>query len=446
MIRWLKRGLWLVAWSVWIWLGFGLYRELPRDLGPAIAKISVGKNVQDLGFIDDSNLVALAIETGGDASTIAVVDVETGRRFSETPGPSLRDYIVSRHGNVFTRRLPKTEPGANDLGLYMIDLKAPTWKRVSRRKANQISVHSERPWVVFTEAIEGEGRRQPFYVVDFRSGKEIAVESGVPSSPWQVDARFLPGTDRVFVFTRHDRAHFREGETKAAEIWRMADPPVMEKRIVGISFGPWQTYSTTGMVAFTESFRDADADVYDLYKGEYVFSYPPLTDRTGAFASIGVWPTITLDGKRLIAGDPATLWNLENKKAIWVPGQFDRSSPGSLEHFQVTEWWSSHWYKLAPKLSYKTYSLRSMKDGSLYLRTSADLHGLATRMNKQKTLAIDAMTGDVYRLPLPANWKLLTLCQTILGLPLLLLWSVLYLLKRRRLRRAAKTLVSSNPD
>src|SRR5262245_10823400 len=33
MRRWLCRGLWLLAWSFWVWLGVGLYRELPRDIG-----------------------------------------------------------------------------------------------------------------------------------------------------------------------------------------------------------------------------------------------------------------------------------------------------------------------------------------------------------------------------------------------------------------------------
>src|SRR4051794_23075083 len=34
MRRWLPRALWLLAWSFWAWLGWGLYRELPRSLTP----------------------------------------------------------------------------------------------------------------------------------------------------------------------------------------------------------------------------------------------------------------------------------------------------------------------------------------------------------------------------------------------------------------------------
>jgi hypothetical protein len=34
-MRWLKRSLWISAWGVWAWLGVGLYRQLPREPGPA---------------------------------------------------------------------------------------------------------------------------------------------------------------------------------------------------------------------------------------------------------------------------------------------------------------------------------------------------------------------------------------------------------------------------
>src|SRR6476660_10364094 len=35
----IKRICWITAWGVWLWLGFGLYRELPRDLGRVVCKL-----------------------------------------------------------------------------------------------------------------------------------------------------------------------------------------------------------------------------------------------------------------------------------------------------------------------------------------------------------------------------------------------------------------------
>jgi hypothetical protein len=34
--------LWLLAWSFWVWLGFGMHRELPRDLGPTFGVVAKG--------------------------------------------------------------------------------------------------------------------------------------------------------------------------------------------------------------------------------------------------------------------------------------------------------------------------------------------------------------------------------------------------------------------
>jgi hypothetical protein len=39
-MRWLKRFFWLFAWGAWAWLGFGLYRELPRSLGSLVSTSS----------------------------------------------------------------------------------------------------------------------------------------------------------------------------------------------------------------------------------------------------------------------------------------------------------------------------------------------------------------------------------------------------------------------
>jgi len=39
-----RRLVWLAAWGVWAWLGVGLARELPRELGPPIGKLPLGKD------------------------------------------------------------------------------------------------------------------------------------------------------------------------------------------------------------------------------------------------------------------------------------------------------------------------------------------------------------------------------------------------------------------
>ena len=50
MKHWLSRSLWLAAWSFWLWLGFGLYRELPRELGPVVCRLPMNEAESTIGF------------------------------------------------------------------------------------------------------------------------------------------------------------------------------------------------------------------------------------------------------------------------------------------------------------------------------------------------------------------------------------------------------------
>jgi len=431
-MRWVRPGLWIAAWGVWVCCGFGLYRELPRDPGLPLATIPKGWRG---GFIDDTNRLIGGVKDG-DADAIQITDAETGAVVSSTDGPSMDDILARRGSLVFARSLGKKRAAEAGPGLFLLDVATGQAKRLSCRRPSQASLHSVRSLLVYTdERTYPDG--QVFYVVDFETGAETAVKTQFPNEPWPADATFLPNSDRVVVHTRTDRAHKRPGERMWAELWRLDPPPVRERTFEGISFGMWPAFSSTGLVAFTESLRDADVDVFDLIQGRYVFSDPPREQRTGAFPPIGAPPVISRDGRRLLAGAPAVLWNLETKRALWRPDTFDQSGGGSQQCFAVKEWWSNYWHKLAPKLQYRTYALRSMEDGSLMFRTSADVWGLATGMNQQKTLAVDSVTGRVLRVPFPVNYPLLAISQTILALPLILLWLVLRWRRKRRERRFA---------
>lgn len=53
-MKWIKRGLWVAAWGVWVWCGFGLYRELPRAF-PLACDLSLPPNSTLCGFIADTH-------------------------------------------------------------------------------------------------------------------------------------------------------------------------------------------------------------------------------------------------------------------------------------------------------------------------------------------------------------------------------------------------------
>jgi hypothetical protein len=84
MKRWLPRSLWLLAWSFWVWLGWGLYRELPRDLGPAVCQIPLENSWWIVGFLVDRHaIVARDLRPPTLPFRFAVFDAHDGARMHE---------------------------------------------------------------------------------------------------------------------------------------------------------------------------------------------------------------------------------------------------------------------------------------------------------------------------------------------------------------------------
>src|SRR5262249_9714102 len=93
MRRWLPRTRWLLAWSFWVWLGFGLARELPRRLGPALATLPKGGGITTVGFIGDTNRVVLLDSTTNAATTVSEYDAESGNQIFSVSGPVGNDFL-----------------------------------------------------------------------------------------------------------------------------------------------------------------------------------------------------------------------------------------------------------------------------------------------------------------------------------------------------------------
>jgi hypothetical protein len=80
-MKWLKRCLWLAAWSVWLWLGFGLYLGLPRNQGTAIGRIPLKTNEYVRGFLGNTHNVIIEEPTpSGGRGWFDVYDIHSGDR------------------------------------------------------------------------------------------------------------------------------------------------------------------------------------------------------------------------------------------------------------------------------------------------------------------------------------------------------------------------------
>src|SRR5688500_17339830 len=95
-----RRACWTAARGVWLWLGFGLHQELPRDLGPPIvARPLKDANLQvvtPVGFIGDTNRFVVVYRVGEHLRSfteIRVYNGETGEVVLTAPGPAYSDFL-----------------------------------------------------------------------------------------------------------------------------------------------------------------------------------------------------------------------------------------------------------------------------------------------------------------------------------------------------------------
>src|SRR5262245_58348328 len=133
---------WLLAWSVWFILGVGLYRELPRELGPVVRVLPFQSRERTMGFLPDGKSVATMLLPGRNGpTTIFVYDVETGNRVRTISGPSYEELLLSseffpgrksvsdvrRNGVILTRVRPATTTRGASNGLHLLNLADGGW-------------------------------------------------------------------------------------------------------------------------------------------------------------------------------------------------------------------------------------------------------------------------------------------------------------------------------
>lgn len=210
MTRWLKRGFWLSAWSCWVWLGFGLHRELPREFKQTSGDLGLRGAERPVGFVGGGDLVLTETSLPNDRSRFVVWDAA---------GPSRRFECVTPLGWRTTRVAPSHAVafGGPFDGVFramtvveVLDLQTGGRRRLAD-EAEVVGVHPTRSWVAL--AIKGprdvaEGRSFPcsnLWVVDFRTGSRIFEWSDSQTNadgPRILDCQF-DGDDGIFVFADH---------------------------------------------------------------------------------------------------------------------------------------------------------------------------------------------------------------------------------------------------
>jgi hypothetical protein len=456
-MKWLIRSLWLAAWGVWLWLGVGLHRELPRKFGPRIANLNLQPGFdQAVGFIGETNRIVVTrsppadgplglVQARRSAKSVEVLDVATSIREGGTSPP--REFDASdfatlrfapRYGFLFLVHHDHGIGGSGNVryrGLNVLDPLSGGWRNLAPGVIDPPIIHKEQPWIAFVQRA-GWGQPPRLVVVDFITNKRLLDRA--EGRNWKFADRpyFVPKGSTLVVPVRSPGKHATLDDLDF-ELWDLEGEPRLARTVSGWRIGDRASVSSTGRIAFGA--HDPDSiHVFDVKQARLVFSDLPRSERpigqSGPIHQpIGV--EIAQDGRRVVGA--SGLWDVDGGRHLWRPNSNERlHGAGDGAHFVVDEHWGDFWKRWFPTFSYNTRALRRLDTGEFVYRVShrQSLFGLeATR--------VVAFDGSIYLMPHVVDWLLLAICQTILATPLILTWTILRWRQRRRAarRRPAET-------
>jgi hypothetical protein len=444
----LKRILWLSAWSVWVWLGFGLYRELPRDLGPVVCKLAFAESEEPLGFLHGEDVVVSRFQKDGvDESLITLWNARSGSKLHEWRAPSFgnnwrgRSSISLRHGVVVGVR-----PDDASEDLKILDLRNGDWRPVTDRPREVLDFHPTKPWAAATVRSDSEDV-QRLVVFNLQTGEVVARWRGRLPPDGRVDSveagRFRDdGSDELLLFM--ERLDPEQNVTKRFEFWTIggepsASPAPLKDPNVDLGSG----WSWNGNVVLTRYYAWRDHEPYvvvvESRSGEPILSsdsVPELfkLDRLQRFSSDS---QLSASGQSFLS-IYQELWNVAERRRVWSAHEkfeYIFKAGASNEAFLVFEHWKQLLGTKWLPFEGRTWAVREFDTGAVRYR-AAHQHPLLNHFSSDGHLGV-MFLGEVYAFPLPPNWPLLALCQMILASPLVLLWSALRWRRRRAARRQA---------
>jgi hypothetical protein len=459
---WLKRTPWLAAWCVWLWLGFGLYRELPRDLGPVVArfpKVDLSFRMS-FKFIGASHEIYTHESRGrGKASTIRIWDGDSGnllRTFEHGPisqtidrdfsldvrlltiDPPFDDcWLCERHSLLVASKRPSLDGSPPHDGHSVMDLRIGAWIDLSEEVGWEPRFHHWEPWAVYSS-----GKNE--FVVDLRTGAILFRRINVrPDFRWDpTPFSFFVGADRVAVPLSKPWGVNEGSDSQTYEIWTI--PPSSEPTKVFTNLPrSARNDAANGRIAWLTGSPEKVV-VFDVNEEKTVFvDQPPDGDKPKRRAKDGVRdPALSLDGRRILSMDNdlrdvdsgRLLWSMQDPISTWlVTAEMTPRSVDPDGRFEVHEQWGFFNAKGEKK---GTFAVRSLEDGGLLYRCWHSTIKPEAEVSKDGKLVLDSVEGVVRSLPPHVNWPLLALCQTILASPLVLLWAILRWRRRRMERRS----------
>jgi hypothetical protein len=448
----LKRLLWLAAWSAWLLAGVGLHRELPRDLGPAVCTLPLEADEYFWGFIGDGGrLVTWKKVDEGRPAPLRVWNAATGSTIHRLDGPVETaigwNYVLyAADGLILARRRPPVD-GRDAEGPSTLDLLTGRWIDLPPDHDMKQVVSHARPWAAFYGRVN-ENEPTCVHVFDLRTGSRIFV--------WEDRTRH--GSPHVLydrpVFVMDDRLAIpvrrpvRPGEDadERLEVWSILDG-VRVNEFHGVRLGADPIGSSLGRIAWrVETDPFGGADVFDLREGRIVLAYPPGRQQLASGRWDDFGPILSAKGRTLFRTGLNKLVDIDTGAELWSVrpettwGPFTRfdvvaavDSAGDLVVYEEVQ------TSLTGGRKVGAFSVRSPADGRFKYRYWASSINERNKIAPDGRRVFNTETRSIHQWPPRVNWPLLALCQAILALPLVLLWTLLRWRRKRRLRLAGPT-------
>jgi hypothetical protein len=367
-MRWLSHSLWLLAWSYWVWLGFGLYRELPRDLGPVVCELPLRPDEWVVGVLPDRpSIVTAEQHANGITHTVRRRHAPTGAVEAVMnydglgiQGDYTLNYCFTRPKSIHVRC--EWSPGDRAAWkVYILDLESGTWRSESDLGQDPMTVPGK-PWVLFRRHVYPH-TDATFMLYDLETGRRLFDSRNFPPE----ERHFAP-TDMPIIFGDDQFAvpvvDRRSPDRRSVEICAFPTGTLV-RRLEGVRVEGWPTLSSkTGRAACYASSRAYETEVIDFETGHPLRTIPAVADRvTSSMAG----PYFSADGAKVLSVPAAGLFAINSGERIWaarphevVLDTVDRDTFVVEENWSFAAWDWGWWFQ--------TYAARSLADGTFRYR------------------------------------------------------------------------------
>ena len=461
-MKWIKRGLWLAAWGVWVWCGYGLHRELPRDVGRLLCRLPLLESEKAEGFVADLDAVVCLTEgVHGDELHVRVLDALTGslrlNYLPETLGDRFPvSYFISfRHGFLVwnhSREIGHAQCRALDLrtgAVANLGAALDGWAGVAEQRPWLLSyAFSSRCQVSSDElrlprtSISAEVELDRVEVVDLRSGMSVFSRAR-PALTDQLlevsDGPFFTADSSMVAIPAVHRGSANPTVADLQLEFYAIDDPSRPKVILGgvTADGTWCTSMTGRIVCRRAGDHEGPLLVFEIATGRLISEIPstcPKDNEPGR--DIGVL-SMAPDGSSVLDIKGRRIWSVDSQRPIWhqvTEGAIDVAARTDL--FVTEESLLELLDQFIDKGNF--HVRRRMPDGQTLFRTSEPIAIERSGTNAAQSMSV-SQDGIVRSFPPRINYPLLALCQTILALPLIMLWATLRWRWKRRMRLASVT-------